>query len=174
MPLNNIKKQVLASVVVLHETSTDSLILTKRSSQLRNHPGEVCFPGGLWEETDDNLYATALRELYEELGVTASRVTLIRELQVESTLLGTVIYPWLASIDSINPFYINTEEVSSVLCIPMSLVKNIENYRETIISRGSLQFKSCEFTANEEFIWGATVRIMKQLCVDDGAWNPPD
>ena len=104
MDLNKIKQWSYAGVVILYEQSTDSLILTKRSIHLRKHPGEICFPGGVWEEGDDNYYYTALRELHEELGIDSSRVTLIKELAEERTLLGSVIHPWLTRIESIEPF----------------------------------------------------------------------
>lgn len=154
---------VPSAVMVLHCHLTDSLILTKRSELLRNHPGEVCFPGGIWEPMDISLYATALRELEEELGIGADRVVLIRELPIERTLLGAVIHPFLASIESIEPYKLNSDEVSELLSVPMSLVINPENYRELAISRYGKQFKSLEFNAGEEFVWGATARIMRHL-----------
>ena len=167
MDLNNISEQrsVHSAVMVLHELCTDSLILTKRSNQLRQHPGEICFPGGVWEEQDDNFYTTALRELYEELGINADRVTLIKELQTERTLLGTIIHPWLASIESIRPYVQNSDEVTALILIPMSLVTNSKNYRDLMIEKGERRFISCEFIPNDELVWGATARIMKQLTV---------
>ena len=102
MDLNKIKHFVHSGVIVLYERSSDSIILTKRSEHLKHHPGEVCFPGGVWENGDANLYATALRELNEELGIEPSRVSLIKELTIERTLLGAIIHAWFASIESIN------------------------------------------------------------------------
>lgn len=163
MDLNNIKQWTHAGVIVLYETVSDSLILTKRSEHLRRHPGEVCFPGGVWEEGDENFYATALRELNEELGIDSKRITLIKELSREQTLLGSIIHPWLASIDSINPFHINDSEVSTLISVPLSLVKDPKNYEEILIERKGFKFKSWRFTGHSEFIWGATARIMKQL-----------
>lgn len=167
MDLNKISEQELvhSAVLVMHELSTNCLILTKRSNQLRNHPGEICFPGGVWEKQDENLYATAVRELNEELGITANRVTPIKELLTECTLLGTIIHPWLASIESIRPYYLNLQEVSAMILIPMSLVVNPQNYQELIIERAGKQFKSYKFIPNDELVWGATARIMKQLTV---------
>ncbi len=163
MDLNNIDQRVHAGVIVLQERSSEHLILTKRSEHLRNHPGEICFPGGVWEEGDETFYATALRELKEELGIDSSRVTLIKELDREQTVLGSVIYPWLVSIESINPFHINESEVSSIISVPMFLVQDPKNYQEITMERKGFKFKSCQFTGHPEFIWGATARIMKQL-----------
>lgn len=167
MGLNDFKanRPKQAAVMVLYEQATNSLILTKRSEQLRAHPGEVCFPGGGWEEGDRDLYATALRELHEELGITAERVHFIKALAIQQTLLGSVIHPWLASIESVNPYQLNANEVSRLILVPMPLVQAAENYKDIIVERGKFRFKSCEFVFQDDWVWGATAKIMKQLII---------
>lgn len=164
MDLNEFKEH--SAVMVLYERSSDSLILTKRSESLRSHPGEVCFPGGGWEPGDLDLYATALRELYEELGITADRVTLIKELKIQTTLLGNIIHPWFASIESVIPYHLNVNEVVRLVLIPMPLVQSVKNYKEIVVEQGNFCFKSCEFIFNDDWVWGATAKIMKQLIMD--------
>lgn len=153
-----------SAVVVLLEKSSDSLILTKRSNKLVHHPGEFCFPGGCWEFGDECLWNTALRELQEELGIASSRVECLKQLEPESTLIGTMIYPWFASIHSLNPYVMNKLEVSDVIALPMKDVKLIDNYKEVSVERSGKTIISCQFTASNSFVWGATARIMKQLC----------
>lgn len=158
------KKDILQSaVIVLYEQVSDSLILTQRSEHLRAHPGEICFPGGRWEVGDKNFYATAQREVYEELGITANRITLIKELAIEKTISGVEIYPWFATITSVHPYSLNTEEVVRLIAVPMSLVQDAQNYRDFSIEYENHLLKSCEFIFNENRIWGATARIMRQL-----------
>lgn len=165
MDLNEIKGKKFAhsAVVVLYEQLSDSLILTQRSDKLRAHPGEICFPGGAWEEGDENYYATALRELHEELGITPNRITLIKELTTQKTLLGKIIHPWFASIETIHPYQLNAQEVTRLISIPMVLVQDAQNYKDFIIERNGRRYMTCEFTANKDWVWGATARIMKQL-----------
>lgn len=167
MDLNKFSKRagVQSAVMVMHELSTDSLVLTKRSNELYRHPGEICFPGGICDINDESFYATATREVYEELGIEANRFTLIRKLDIEQTLLGTIIHPWFVSIESIRPYRQNIEEVTALLLIPMPLVVNPDNYRDLIVEKEGARFKSCEFIPNDELVWGATARIMKQLTV---------
>lgn len=160
MALNSIQQ---AAVIVMFESASNSLILTKRSDKLRDHPGEICFPGGLQEAGDRDLYATAARELEEELGIGASRLHLIQKLNPEITSFGVHIQPWLVSIDSIIPHTINTEEVAQIIFVPMSSVENLENYKDLSISRSGHRIQTCQFTGSKELIWGATARIMKQL-----------
>lgn len=163
MDLNKVTKFAHSGVIALYESSSECMILTKRSDHLRKHPGEVCFPGGAWEEGDANFYATALRELHEELGISPERVCLIKELSIERTLLGSIIHPWLAHIDSLEPFKINEYEVASIIRVPFSLVQDSKKYQEISMERQGIKFKSCQFLGHKEFIWGATARIMKQL-----------
>lgn len=159
-----------SAVIVLYESASDSIILTKRTEHLSHHPGEICFPGGGWEKTDKDLYATALRELHEELGIESSRVSLVEQLLPEETLLGAIIHPWLATISSIIPFHANEFEVSSLIYVPMLKVKDPKNYQEFLVERNGLQFTSLKFIGHDEFIWGATARIMRQLLrFGDGA-----
>lgn len=161
MDLNN--TAIHSAVLVIHDVATDSIVFTKRSEHLRNHPGEISFPGGLWEERDKTLYDTGLRELYEELGISAERVNLIKQLNKEKTLLGVIIHPWFVKVNSVHPYVLNAEEVASLLLVPRSLVIDPSNYRETIITRGRINVKTLEFIPKDGIIWGATARIMKQL-----------
>ena len=152
-----------AAVIVLHEKDTDSLILTERSSQLRDHPGEICFPGGLWEEGDNTLYDTALRELEEELGINSTRVQLHRMLKTEQTLTGYRISPWLAVIDTLSPYQMNPVEVASVIRIPMTEIYKRTNYQQIKVERQGTEILTYQFLVDNYMVWGATVRIMMQL-----------
>tara|TARA_Y100000588_G_C14230914_1_gene915243 strand:+ start:1539 stop:2018 length:480 start_codon:yes stop_codon:yes gene_type:complete len=153
-----------SSVVLLHEYSTDNLILTKRSETLRNHPGDYCFPGGLRDRCDKNLWDTATRELNEELGIKPHRITLVKALKPESTLQGKLIYPWLAVIDSIRPYQLNPFEVTDILALSISDVKKKTNYKSLEVKHGNIIFNSCEYIGCKQNIWGATAKIMQQLC----------
>ena len=153
-----------SAVVVMHEQATDSLILTRRTAHLREHPGEICFPGGRWEEGDQDLWATALRELHEELGIEAARLQLVKKLELEKTLHGSIIHPWLTSIATLEPCTANAYEVAEVLKLPMQAVNNIGNYEDIVIDRSGKRVTTCQFMASHYSVWGATARIMKQLC----------
>jgi len=153
-----------AAVILLHDQETDSLLLTRRTSNLRTNPGEFCFPGGGKDDSDPDLWSTALRELHEELGINAARVSLLKELSPEHTLTGKIIFPWLASIAGIEPYIMNENEVSGVITLPMEDVIIPENYKDLSIECYGKNIVSCQYTASSQFVYGATARIMKQLC----------
>ena len=152
------------AVIVLHEDASDSIILTQRSFHLKDHPGEICFPGGRWHANDVDLCNTALRELNEELGIVKHRVQNLRKLQIEKTLNGFVIHPWFGTIKTIHPFTASVNEVAKVIHLPLKEVCDKNNYQDISIERQGKVFTSCQFIKSEFFIWGATARIMKQLC----------
>jgi len=153
-----------SAVIILWEQSTDSIILTQRSDSLRDHPGEICFPGGRWDPGDADLWSTALRELYEELGIVAGRVQLVKELLPEKTLAGSIIYPWLATVPNMQPYTLNDDEVAAVFTLPMHEVIQASNYHDVLVTIHGRSINACQFMASEHFVWGATARIMKQLC----------
>lgn len=157
------QKEINAAVIVLYERVSDSIILTQRSEHLLRHPGEICFPGGTWDKEDENFYATALRELYEELGIPQKKVCLIKGLKTEVTLLGIKIHPWFAQVETIRPYQLNQQEVVRLISIPLSLVQDITNYKRFNFVWGSSHRETYEFIYNQDRVWGATARIMKQL-----------
>ena len=157
-----------SAVVVLYEQCSNSIILTKRSDLLRTHPGEICFPGGGWEAQDKDLWSTALRELNEELGIAPERVQYMGKLSSERTHANVEIHPWLATIAAIKPYAINPNEVTDIITLPINKAICHSNYQNIVVSRYGMALKSCQFTGCEHFVWGATARIMRQLCQHKG------
>jgi 8-oxo-dGTP pyrophosphatase MutT (NUDIX family) len=65
-----------AAVLVAYQilAGQPHLVLTKRSSALKHHPGQIAFPGGKWDDSDADISITALREAHEEIGLVPSAV----------------------------------------------------------------------------------------------------
>eukprot|EP00890_Picochlorum_soloecismus_P004503 jgi/Picsp_1/5053/NSC_02416-R1_nudix hydrolase 15 len=98
------------------------VLLTQRSTKLKSHPGEVCFPGGKYDEAQDKDYvATALRETYEEIGIKAEMVKVVAVLQ---PLLSKHLYSVTTVIGIISNEVVcrpNEEEVSCIFSVPLAL-----------------------------------------------------
>lgn len=155
-----------SAVMVLIEEQSNRLILTRRTDTLRHHPGEICFPGGMRHDEDANLYATALRELQEELGIRSERVKLIQQMRSEMTLTGYVIQPWLASVTLLNPYSAQAAEVAEVFTLPMEEVLKRRNYYPIEVLRNGKRLVTLQFKTSQCKVWGATARIMRQLCTE--------
>lgn len=95
------------------------LLLNVRSFNLKNHAGEVCFPGGKSESSDKDEIDTALREAHEEIGLPPNRVEVICKLFPIINKTGLLITPVVAFIEDSFQAHPNPEEVSEVFTVPL-------------------------------------------------------
>ena len=95
------------------------VLLERRPRHLRNHPGEICFPGGRCEEGEDDARLTAIRETCEELGVTPEQIEVVGKLDL---LVGNneLIQPFVGRIREGATFQLDPDEVEEVFSIPLS------------------------------------------------------
>ncbi|MGI0028380.1 MAG: NUDIX hydrolase [Nitrososphaera sp.] len=153
-----------AVLVIIHYHSADGLphvFLTKRSSTVKSHKGEISFPGGRYARADRTLLATALRETKEEIGMAFSPDQVLGSLRAVRTMTSNhFIVPFVTLQDRLPDHRISADEVDAVLDAPllptlMSIESDSEHYR--------LAKDAFRFTYENNVIWGATARIMKQL-----------
>jgi 8-oxo-dGTP pyrophosphatase MutT (NUDIX family) len=156
------EKLSLSSVVVLiHFTrSSPHILLTKRSSTLRSHGGEISFPGGRYTQEDENLLNTAIRETSEEIGIRLTTDDILGCLNAVKTLTSNFfIVPFVSILQNIDQPIPFADEVEAVLDLPlMSLLSTMSPDTEHI-SMDELY----KFNYDTYLIWGATARILKQL-----------
>lgn len=140
-----------------------SLILTKRASHLRNHRGEISFPGGRVEESE-SIHDAALRETQEEIALPAERVRIISELDPLTTFVSnSVIVPVVGWIDELVPLRPNHDEVDTIMIVPVVDLMTAGTYHNEWwpTPRGDLNIHF--FTLESETVWGATARILKRF-----------
>lgn len=154
--------RVLRPAAVLVGVQGDRVILTKRSSHLAHHPGQIAFPGGKIDAGDTGPEGAALREAAEEIGLPKSAVTLIGRLPDHETVTGFRITPILAHVADFAPVA-EPGEVDEVFTVPLSWLGDPENYRvEGRLWRGTFRnFYAAPW--GPYYIWGATARILRGL-----------
>jgi len=159
------KELVAASVlfpIVLREHGP-TVLLTQRNDHLRDHPGQISFPGGRVEQSDLSPAHTALREAEEEIGLSPSRVEIIGFLPEYCTVTGYRITPVVGLLTP--PFQLRPapSEVAEVFEVPLSFLLNPANHerhsRED--STGTRHFFAVSYGSH--FIWGATAGIIVTL-----------
>ncbi|GJN16437.1 hypothetical protein PR202_gb03425 [Eleusine coracana subsp. coracana] len=142
------------------------VILTKRSSVLSTHSGEVALPGGKTEEGDADDAATALRESKEEIGLDPALVTVATSLEhfLSKHLLVVVpVVGILSDIQVFNPL-LNTSEVDEIFDVPLEMFLKDENRtsedREKMGQTFTVHYFTYEKGNQKYIIWGLTARIL--------------
>ena len=158
---NLIEAAVLVPIVERNDGL--KVILTKRSNNLKQHPGQISFPGGKSEKIDKSLVATALRETKEEIGISEKNVEILGQLPKHVTITGFKITPFIGRIRMGFSTEIQTSEVSEIFEVPLSYLSNPKNFRvESIKWKGKKRF-FYSIPYGPYYIWGATARILKNL-----------
>jgi len=153
-------------VLLFREGDTVFVCLTKRSSHLKHHAGQISFPGGKQEPWEAFPSEAALREAQEEIGIQPQQVFyagLLSELHIPVS--GFVVQPvvfWAPSKPSLN---LNAGEVDKILLLPVSLFLNKQNIGEAYVeTRQGQQLVPCYVIDNEK-IWGATAMMLAELAM---------
>ncbi|KIN65723.1 Hydrolase [Sulfitobacter noctilucae] len=137
------------------------LLLTKRSSALKHHPGQIAFPGGKQDDTDADVIAAALREAEEEIGLPRHLVEVLGTLPAHETVTGFSVTPVFAFVSDTFTVIPEPGEVDEVFSVPLSHVLAPENY--IIESRRWRGTRRHYFTVpyGPYYIWGATARMLR-------------
>jgi 8-oxo-dGTP pyrophosphatase MutT (NUDIX family) len=151
---------VLVPIIMRAEPS---LLLTKRTSHLKNHAGQVSFPGGRIDPEDAGPEAAALREAAEEIALDPSRVEIVGRMDEYVTGTGFVITPVIGLLPPGLRLRPSPDEVEAVFEFPFSaLLDPATPRRQKQHVRGQWR-EYWVWPHPEYFIWGATAAIMHHL-----------
>ena len=142
------------------------VILTRRTWQMRSHQGEVSFPGGRHDDTDPDLWHTALREAREEIALDPSSVERIGELDHLATVTShSFIVPYVGALASgVPPTSANPTEVSAVLHVSVAELLDPSIFREERWTfPGGWVRPIFFFELVGDTVWGATGAMLRQL-----------
>lgn len=139
------------------------LVLTKRASGLKHHPGQISFPGGRAEETDMDIVHTALREADEEIGLKPHAVDVVGDLPTHVTVTNFRMYPVVGFVGEDFVPKADPGEVSEVFEVPIEHVVEQKNF--VVQSRRWRGERRFFYTVpfGPYYIWGATARILRGL-----------
>jgi 8-oxo-dGTP pyrophosphatase MutT (NUDIX family) len=141
------------------------ILLTKRSMQVKDHKGQISFPGGVVEETDQGLEETALREAYEEIGLLREDVEILGRADEATTVVSDyIVHPFVGVIPYPYDFKISPEEVDRLIEVPFRVFSgNDSQYIRHSAEFEGITYPGSAFEYEGDVIWGATARILVNL-----------
>ena len=157
---STIYKKAGVLVLLLHENDKEdmSILFTKRSANLSTHSGEVSFPGGKWEEQDESLFDTAVRESYEEIGLKQNNMIKLGSLNFLLSRHKVEVNPFVGYLETKQVFEGNYE-IDTIFTVPISFLTNPENISYKEFNRKDLKVSIPSWVYNGNHIWGLTAMI---------------
>jgi 8-oxo-dGTP pyrophosphatase MutT (NUDIX family) len=149
-----------------------TVLLTRRTSHLRDHAGQISFPGGRAEAHDADPAATALREAREEVGLDPSTVEVIGRLPVYTTVTHFVVTPVVGLVAPPSRLELDPNEVDAAFEVPLVFLMTPAHHRRHAFEADGLQrvFLSMPWQGTgpdgvpfDAFIWGATAAMLRNL-----------
>lgn len=140
------------------------ILFTKRTEHVAHHKGQICFPGGVFDNEDGDLWTTALRETREEIGIESNRIRKIGELGKVVTPTGFQITPFVGEVETPLVFNPSPMEIAEIISVPVNHLLDDKNFKMiTRISDYGYTYEGPVFTYQSHEIWGATGRILMEL-----------
>lgn len=154
------KAAVLFPVVCRNELT---VLFTKRSSHLKHHAGQICFPGGRFEQFDSSLMDTALRETEEEIGLPRQKTRVVGSLQQFRTVSGYEVTPYVGLVEPDFDLDVDENEVDSVFEVPLSYLVDQNNHISEPVRRNGIDYSLYFIPWQDTYIWGATAAFVRIL-----------
>ncbi len=149
-----------------------SVLLTRRNEQLRQHGGQISFPGGRAEPTDPDITATALRETAEEVGLAAANIEVLGHLPQYTTVTRYAVTPVVGLVTPPFDLALDAQEVAEAFEVPLPFLMNPAHHQrhEFEYEGETRRFISMPWQGEGSmgversfFIWGATASMLRNL-----------
>ena len=139
------------------------VVLTQRPDTMREHAGQIAFPGGKIDEGDDGPIAAALREAEEEIGLIAAQADILGRIDPYVTGTGFQVEPVVAMIDGGFQARPDPREVADVFETPLDFLMDPANLKRHSGEWGGRRRFYYAIPWEGRYIWGATAGMLKSL-----------
>lgn len=149
-------------LLILHERPAGPhIIFQKRTDSVRDHKGQISFPGGATDPEDESVLQTALRETHEEIGVDPSDIEVFGQLDDMATISNFLVTPFVGWLQRYPyDWKFSDHEVAYLLEVPLAHLRDPRNLvpDRRVINGREYEFQSYQF--GNDLIWGATARML--------------
>jgi len=152
-----------AVLVPIVDRAEPTVLLTQRTAELASHAGQVAFPGGKIDPSDESPVAAALREAKEEVGLAPVLVEPIGYLDLYLTFSGFRILPTVARVKPDFQLSLNPREVTDAFEVPLEFLMEPTNHRRKTRDWKGITREYYEMPFGERYIWGITAGILRNL-----------
>jgi 8-oxo-dGTP pyrophosphatase MutT (NUDIX family) len=164
--------RVAAVMLPIFADPPHDVVFIERAAHLRYHPGQIGLPGGASDPVDgDDVTKTALRELYEELGVAPERVTIVGALKPIVQRSGRfVVTAVVGVLEASTLLVIDHTETAGYFTVPLGEILKPGAVHEEYKDLGEEQIVTNVLNYDDRHIWGLTGRILRQFSEE---WDNP-
>jgi len=156
------RRQAGVLIMLFERDGEPWVVLTERTHTVSLHKGEISFPGGARDPEDEDLWATAVRETVEELGVDPNSLQQLGALDDYPTFSsGYIVSPFIAAVTPPEAWKASPAEIAHVIELPLKQL--IEVGRMEVWEREGIRFPMHIFDANGHRIWGVTAFILRRF-----------
>ena len=152
-----------AVLVPVVDRAEPTVLFTQRAQHLPDHPGQVSFPGGKIDKSDESPLASALREAEEEIALSRAAVAPIGYLDLYMTTLGYRIVPVIARVKPGFTLKLNRAEVDATFEVPLAFLMDPDNTQRHSREWQGMTRHYYAITFGERYIWGVTAGILRNL-----------
>lgn len=159
-------RQPRAAAVLVPLVQRDAglqVLLTRRTEQLRDHAGQIAFPGGAVDEDDRDAWAAACREAWEEIGLAADAIEPIGQLPRYCTVTAYEVTPCVALVRPGFALRLQADEVAEAFEVPLTYLMNPAHHRRHRLTLPGLDREFLSMPWRDYFIWGATAAMLRNL-----------
>jgi 8-oxo-dGTP pyrophosphatase MutT (NUDIX family) len=159
------RESVPAAVLVplVERDSGMTVLLTQRAATLKDHAGQISFPGGRIEPEDPNAWHAALREAHEEIGLSGNLVEFAGFLPDHWVGTGFRVTPAVGFVSPLYELRIDAAEVHEVFEVPLEFILDAANHKSRLRQMGGVTLEVYDIPYGDRLIWGATAGMLLTL-----------
>ncbi|HKK60976.1 MAG TPA: CoA pyrophosphatase [Bacteroidales bacterium] len=158
------KKSAAVMLLLYPDQNETRIVFIKRNEYRGPHSGQVSFPGGMFENVDNDLKQTAIRETEEEIGISAEKIDILGALTPLSIpVSNTFVQPFVGWLDRVPVFYPEKSEVQYLIITSLKDLFDPANCKKGTFGHTEQPIDAPYFEIEGEIIWGATAMMLGEF-----------